>query len=324
MLSLYLTALVAYFKNKKILLSFILIGIVGITLRGLFCVASLSITIYFLENKNIKSWLKWNLLFIPAIALISCWYIYHYTQTGWVFATKSEGWSEQRSFVDVLSSFKNGISIARCFFDLGIFVLSFLSLFYFLKNRKVDKYTLLWLIPALVFSLAFLPFTNPINHRYYLIIYVLMLLPVIQFLSERKRIHTVITTLILLLGHFQIYPVPISNGWDCTLAHISFHECLSDYKSRCDKVWFNETKNTGTVFPVNASLKQTYMLFDTIRMTNVNNKSIDSVQYILFSNVGNDFSDEQIIQLRSWIPFYQVKHGLVELILYQNPKISFK
>ena len=52
LLSLYLAALVSYLNNKKILFSFILIGIVGITLRGLFCLAALSATIYFLENRK--------------------------------------------------------------------------------------------------------------------------------------------------------------------------------------------------------------------------------------------------------------------------------
>jgi hypothetical protein len=324
LLSLYLAALVAFFKNKKILFSFILIGIVGITLRGLFCLAALSATIYFLENRNIKSWFKWNLYFVPALVIIAFWYIYHYTQTGWFFATPSEGWSEQRGFVDGFGLFKNGVSIARSFFDLGIVLLFFLSLFYFIQKRKLGAFTLLWLIPAILFSIAFLPFTNPINHRYFLVVYVLMLFPVIQFLSNRRIVYTVLTASILLLGHLQIYPVPISNGWDCTLAYTSYHKCMDDFNRTCEKVWFDERKNTATVFPMNASMKQTDLKSDSYKMANINGKSIDEIDYVLFSNVGNDFSEEQIIQLKSWIQFYQVKNGLVEVILYQNPEISFK
>lgn len=349
LLSLYLAALVSYLNNKKILFSFILIGIVGITLRGLFCLVALSSTIFFISNNiksssnelngadrhpelvsgsinkmNFKSWFKWNVYFVPALVIIASWYSYHYTQTGWFFATPSEGWSEQRGFVDGFGLFKNGVSIARSFFDLGIVLLSFLSLFYFLQKRKLDTFTLLWLIPAILFSISFLPFTNPINHRYFLVVYVLMLFPVIQFLSNRRIVYTVLTTCILLLGHLQIYPVPISNGWDCTLAYTSYHKCIDDFNRTCEKVWFDERKNTATVFPMNASLKQTDLKSDSYKMENINGKSIDEVDYVLFSNVGNDFSDEQIFQLKSWIQFYQVKHGLVEVILYQNPEISFK
>lgn len=318
LMSLYLTALVSYFKDKKILFALILIGIVGITLRGLFCLAALSITIYFLENRNIKFWFKWNLYFVPAIILISSWYIYHYTQTGWFFATKSEGWSEQRGFVKALGLFKNGISIARCFFDLGIFILSFLSLFYLIKNKKVDKFTLLWLIPSIIFSLSFLLFTNPINHRYFLIVYVLMLIPVIQFLSERKIIFTVFTTLILLLGHFQIYPVPVSNGWDCTLQYRNYTQLKDEFELYLIKT--NIIRDSiGTVFPMNTSLLQTKMVYSNKRMINVNGKSIDSIQYLLFSNIGNDFSDEHINTIKSWKVLYHTKSGLVQMILYENP-----
>ena len=67
------------------------------------------------------------------------------------------------------------------------------------------------------------------------------------------------------------------------------------------------------------------MLDDTLRLINVNTKSIDSISSILYSNVGNDFSDEQIKQLKKWNTHATFKHGLVEIILlYQNPKNNSK
>ena len=321
LLSLYLAALVSYFNKNKILFVFLILGIVGISLRGLFCVASLSVTIFFLENKQFKTWFKWNLMFVPAIILIAVWYMYHYTQTGWLFATKAEGWSEQRGLADAMGLLKNGFSIARCFFDLGILILTSLSVFYFIQKRKLDKYTLLWLIPAIVFSIAFLPFTNPINHRYFLIVYVMMLFPVIQFLSERKRIYIVFTTLILLLGHFQIYPVPISNGWDCTLEYTSYSYLRNEYLNSFKVNSFINISQTGTVFPMNASLFQTNMKNDTVKLMNINGKSIDSIPRILFSNIGNDFSNEQIEQLQKWDTIYRSQEGLVYLVLLANPQI---
>lgn len=320
LLSLYLAALVSYFKNRKILFSIVLIGMLGVSLRGLFCVVSLSVTIYFLQRRNFTSWFKWNVLLVPSIVLAVSWYLYHYSQTGWLFATKAEGWTKQRGLADAMGLFKNGISIARCFFDLGIVILSFLSLFYFLQNKKVDNYTLLWLIPAIIFSIAFLPFTNPINHRYFLIVYVLMLLPVIQFLSNRRILYSVLAVFILLLGHLQIYPVPISNGWDCTLAHISYFKCREKTNFLLEHHTRFINKRIGTVFPMNTSLYQTNMIIDSATILNVNGKSIDSIQYVLFSNIGNDFSNEQIKTLKSWKEQYNIKSGLVNMILYQNPK----
>ncbi len=323
-LSLYLAALSAYLKNYKMVFAFVVFGMLGITLRGLFCVASLSATIFFTENKQFKAWFRWNVLFAPAIVIAFAWYIYHYTQTGWLFATKAEAWTEQRGLADAMGLLKNGFSITRCFFDLGIFILTSLSLFYVVQKRKADTYTLLWLIPAMIFSVSFLPFTNPINHRYFLIVYVLMLFPVLLFLAERKRVYTVFTTLILLLGHFQIYPVPISNGWDCTLAHLSYLKDKKTMLAFYDNFKQLNKNNIGTVFPMNASLYQTDMLDDTVRMFNVNGKSIDSVPYILYSNVGNDFSDKQIKELEKWTP-RTIRGGvLTQMILFENPALSSK
>ena len=323
LLSLYLAAFVAFLKDKKILFSFLLIGIVGISLRGLFCLISLSITIYFLLKKDIKSWMNWSFYFVPSILIIAVWYVYHYTQTGWFLSTNATGWSQQRGFVNTVGFLKNSLSIARCFSDLGIVILSLLSLYYFIQKKKIDNFILIALIPIIIFSISFLPYSNPINHRYFLIVYVLMIPIVIQFLSNKKLILSVLTILVLWFGNLQIYPVPISNGWDCTLAHLSYFKCEDDFNKICDKVWLDKIKDIGTVFPMNASLYQTKMHFDTIKKINVHEKKLDSTQMVLFSNIGNDFSDEQIIELKNWPILYQTKHGVVELILYDNPKNIF-
>ncbi len=320
LLSLYLLALILILKNKKILFALVIISIVGISLRGLFCALSLSITIFFLEKRNLKSWIKWNLYFIPAVIIIAFWLYYHNMQTGWFLSTNADGWREQRGFVNAFGLFKNGISIARSFFDLGIAILSLLSLFYLFEKKKIDQYTFLWLIPFVIFSISFLPFTNPINHRYFLIVFVLMLFPVIQFLSKRRNIFAVFTIIVLWIGHFLIYPIPISNGWDCTLQHLSYNDCMNDFYIMNNREKFIDRTKIGSVFPMNTSLYQTNMFDDTIKMINVNGKSIDSISFILFSNVGNDFSDEQIEQVRKWNKVVSFKHGLVFMTLYQNPK----
>lgn len=320
LLSLYLAALVAFLKNKKILLTVILIGIAGISLRGLFCLISLSITFYFLLKKDKKNWLNWNLYFVPAIMIISIWYVYHYTQTGWLLSTNASGWSNQRGLASAFGFLKNGFSIARCFFDLGVFILGILSLIYLIKNKKIDTFILFVLIPFLVFSPAFLPFKNPINHRYFLIVYVLMLPIAIQFLSDKNMIFSITAVIILWLGNLQIYPVPISNAWDCTLQCLNYNACMNDFYFMYNREKFVDRTKIGSVFPMITSLHQTEMTKDTLRLINVNNQSIDSVANILYCNVGNDFSDDQINQLKNWIIAAQFKHGLVKMILYCKPK----
>jgi hypothetical protein len=321
LLSLYLAALAAFFNNKKWWFAIVMIAIAIISLRGLFCIISISVTIYFLLKKDFKSWLNWNLYFVPAIIIAVVWYVYHYTQTGWFLSTNASGWSNQRGFVDAIGFLKNGFSIARCFFDLGIVILTLLTLFYLVKKKKTDVFILMMLIPFVVFSVLFFPFSNPINHRYFLIVYVLMLLPVLTFLKEKKIIISVLTILILWLGNLQIYPVPISNGWDCTLQFLSYNSCMEDFYFVNNREKFIDRTKIGSVFPMLTSLYQTHLSDDTLRLINVNNRSIDSIPFILYSNVGNDFSDEQIRQLSKWDKSVKFHHGLVEMtLLYRNPK----
>lgn len=323
LLSLYLAALVAYFDQKKVLFSILLIILLGVSMRGLFCLIALSSTIFFIEKNKIISWLKWNLYMLPSVVFIIIWYAYHYQQTGWLFATNAEGWAQQRSFVDIKGLLKNGFSIARCFIDYGIIILSLISIFYWINSKKINQFTILWLVPFVLFTIGFLPFSNPINHRYFLIIYTLMLFPVVQFLSIRKTIFSFCTIGILLIGHFLIYPVPISNGWDCTLLHTSYSINRNKMIKSIDKNKIDRTQ-IGTVFPMNTSLYQTDMTKDTTRMINIHGKDIQLSKYVLYSNVCNDFSDEQLLALKKWNPLLVKHFGMTNFILFENPTFYSK
>ncbi len=320
LLSMYLLALVSILEGKKRLFVFASVIIAGVSIRGLFCLTALSITIYFLVNRDLKKWMQWNILFFPACLMALMWYYYHFNMTGWVFATHSQEWTAQRGIVGLGGIIRNVFSVGRAMFDYGVIIVSILSMFYWIKVRKPDKYWMLWVIPFAVFSLLLLPFSNPVNHRYFLIVYVLMLPSVILFLSDKKIIFTILTFLLLLIGNFQIYPSSISNGWDCTLAHLSYHRCMDKFINDCDRNKFTDKKQIGTVFPMNVSTYQYRMDDNRDRLINVNGLAIDTVTYVLYSNVGNDFSDEQLQLLKSWEAVWRCKNGLVEFELLKNPQ----
>jgi len=324
LLSLYLSALVAYFKNKKFYFMFILIGMMSITLRGVFGAFALSITIYFLEDRKIKNWFNWNLFLLPGFILFIAWSFFHFKNTGWYFSTNSTAWANQRGIVDVNGFIKNILSIVRCYIDMGIIVLSVCFFWSFLKFKISNKLFIISFVPLIFFSISFLPFTNPINHRYFLIVYVLMLLPILLLLKEIKFVYKKIIVFLLVLGHFQIYPIPISNAWDCTLTYISYAKCMDDFYLHNSKYLKINSNKIGSVFPMVTSLKQTHLLEDTTRLVSVHAQSIDLIPYVLFSNIGNDFSDEQIQQLKNWNVVSQYNSYPIELILYQNPKIPSK
>ncbi len=329
LLSLYLAAINAIIQNKKLWFSCLLIGIIGVSLRGLFILVSLCISIYFLLKqatndtslKNIYSkWIQWNLYFIPSILLLTAWYSYHYSQTGWLFSTNADGWNGQRNIVDFYGFIKNCFSVFRCFFDLGIFILSCCVFIYSIKKRQLDIFLLLPLIPFLIFTIGFLPFTNPINHRYYLIVYVCMIPIVVKLLSEVKYIVRYVVVILLWMANLQLYPVPISNAWDCTLAHLSFYKLQNKYSDLIHHHTQFKDKKVGTVFPMHVSHQQLDFSDDTLDINNIHGKAIDDYDYILFSNVGNDFSDEQLDKIQKWHIQSKQKSGMIEYILYENIK----
>ncbi|MCB0506826.1 MAG: hypothetical protein R2739_10100 [Chitinophagales bacterium] len=318
MLSLYLAALVAYFKQRKFLLTLFSILLVSVSLRGSIALAALSASIFFLEKQNIKSWLKWNVCFLPAIFFLIVWLIYHYVETGWLISTPSENWITQRGFADANQLVINVVSIVRCFVDVGVVVLSLLCLFYFIKYKKINSVFLICIVPFVLFSISFLPFQNPIAHRYYLIVYVLMLIPILSWLKNKSVLYGIIIACLLILGNFQIYPAPISNAWDCTMTYLSYQKCMNAFNQE------NKIKKTeiASVFPMMCSEQQTLLNSDSTRLIDIQGKTLDSIPYVLYSNVGNDFSDEQFHQLKKWEKLQEWKHGFVYFILYKNPTIK--
>ena len=80
----------------------------------------------------------------------------------------------------------------------------------------------------------------------------------------------------------------------------------------------------GTVFPMNTSLYQTDMTKDTTRMINIHGKDIQLSKYVLYSNVCNDFSDEQLLASKKWNPLLVKHFGMTNFILFENPTFYSK
>lgn len=323
LLSAYLFGLNAYVRKRRWLLMLAALLLVAVSLRGVVLLAALSVTGFFLQRRHFRAWWQMQWHFLPAVLWMAVWYTYHYLQTGWWLSTPAEGWSAHRGLVGGAGWLKNLVSIARAMLDLGALWLSGGALLYIFRKKRLDKMTLLWLVPAVLLSLSFLPFSNPINHRYYLVVLVAMIPALVLWLSHQHKLTSVVVVLLVLCGHIQLYPGTISNGWDCTLAHADYFPLrrqLEDFLSTntIDK------SEIGTVFPMNNSLRQSHMDTDSVRMRNIHGETMDSLPYILYSNIGNDFSDEQVAALQHWPVSWKGEKGMVRLVLYQNPLIINK
>lgn len=314
LLTLYLLALLFYLEGRRGLFALALVMLAGITGRGLFAIGALGFTALSWHRASFRKWLP---ACIPALGVYAGWYTYHDLQTGYIFAPDN-GWSEHRGLASAQQVFRNLVSIARTQFDLGIVVLFAANIAVYVRHRDMALRYWIWMIPLLVFSAAFIFLTNPVNHRYYLVVYVLMLIPVLRALEDRPLYQSVLLVIVLACGHFQIYPKGISNGWDCTLAHRPYHRLKKEALAFAEKQGLVR-QDAGSVFPMVTSPRQDAFSGDPVRLVNVHGEPVDSVPYVLYSNVGNDFSDEQLAALKRWRVLYTRHRGVVEMTWYENP-----
>jgi hypothetical protein len=117
----------------------------------------------------------------------------------------------------------------------------------------------------------------------------------------------------LLTGHFWIYPDSVAKGWDATLAHVPYFEL------RRDATAFLDEKN----IPLE-TVGSDYPNLAPFSVTDLNNdprsfkpKDLQTDRYVLYSNIFNGFSDEELANLQThWQVVKSWKKGQVKMIVY--------
>ncbi len=315
-------------KNWQIQLGTLLIGF--ISLRGIFMIPSLILFYYFKKNINRNNFKILTVnslkLFLPPIFLIFAYLTFHFQQTGWWIFTPNDAWSDGRKIVNISQFFRNiGISIWRLI-DFGrvlgvvvFLIFAFLSL---KKRSKLSKESqdfiflgisiLVILLPALCIS------TNPIGHRYWIIfqfIFVIITISIVTNYQKNNKIIFLILSLVIatqISGNFWIYPRGIAMGWDSTLAHLPYYELRRQVQA--DLRDFPHP--IGSSFP-NLSSEKYFSLGKN--ETTWRNKNLDTDEWILYSNVCNDFSDEELQKLDSeWSVQQNWTSENISFVLYQK------
>lgn len=146
-----------------------------------------------------------------------------------------------------------------------------------------------------------------------------MLLPTIHILSNLKFRYSILSILILFSSHFQIYNHNISNGWDCTLAHFPNFEMRYQLSKFLTTIPIGK-EMIATKFPLIASEEQMYWYGENTKYAEIHD--INTHQYILYSNISNDFSKDEIEVLNNFKIIWSEKSSFCEMILYKNPKIE--
>ena len=337
----YLTALngIIYRKRGLMCLAFCLMafvnirGIIGVML--IFCCDWIYLLSTAKQKQQTINWFTSCVYiakpYILPTLLVLCWYYYHYIHTGFTVFNENSGWAHAYTYVDAKGFLRNiGIIIWR-FLDFGrVFLwllLGFLGMLW-LKKRTVISYKQ---IQLLLFSslplLVYIPMigyrTIPILHRYFIVFFLLfslLLVSLLPLLVQKWKQHLSITFVVLALlsGHLWVYPDHIAQGWDASLACLPYFEQQQKMLNYIEKEAI-PFEQVATVFPAYKPLKYSRINNDMRQLAAKDKKPLREHPYVLYSNVMNDFSDEELLDLKNNWEIIQAYDGItVYSRLYKN------
>ncbi len=112
------------------------------------------------------------------------------------------------------------------------------------------------------------------------------------FSSEiiQKRWITSLLCIGLLSGHLWVYPSHISQGWDASLAHLHYYDLREKMLADMDSLHI-PIPEVACVYPNNSEQRYMNLSNDTTK-----HSAFDHTlsKYVLYSNVYNDYTDEDV------------------------------
>ncbi len=174
------------------------------------------------------------------------------------------------------------------------------------KQRKTVflKKCIFLLLYTLIFMLYLVtvPFKGLTGHRYYIPIYfsaILSLFLLFSHWTAKESIKKILLVFVLfnfIAGYFWVYPVQIAQGWDSSPAYLPFikqEKALEDYI----KAQGLDKNKIGADFPLLSAGDYLFLNNDSSHFKAYDLKT-DSL--IVFSNVFNNFSDREIVEIQQW------------------------
>ena len=338
-------------KSQVILLVLCSLGMSMVSFRGILALAPLSLTglgisVLSAERCSFRNTLITQFrtflpiflkAFLPVTILVLAWWSWHYHFAGWIFSPPLETFGEHRQMAGMGGMlFNTGIFGWRLLDNgrawLWLFALTATAVFWNKEARlKVKDFQiplLIFALPIGFFALFFLPFTNPIGHRYLMIGFLLFALMAALLLSRvsNKKIQNLIFSSLclgLITGHLWVYPDTIAKGWDATLAHLPYHSLRAEMIKDIQQDPELELTGICSRFP-NVSGQLYSNLLPTDQTENYwkfkDSEALDSCDFMVQSNIFNGFSDAELQELKtSWILKKEFHRWPVYIRLYEKP-----
>lgn len=268
--------------------------------------------------------------YIPGGVMAATFLLWHLGVAGWTGFHPASPWASAFQQTDLTGMARNMLVTGWRWLDFGRVGLWILFGWLLWLNRArirslieenrewflLTGCLLLFLTPSAII------YRNLSAHRYFLPVFFSFSLLVVAILAastviseQKKRIIALLAALVLLSGHYWIYPFGISNDWDCTLVHREFHALRRDAVS-----WLNNSgadfSEVGTEFPVLNSGEMTELNGDKRMFSEyIPGKS----RWVLISNISNDFSQETERNLAESTELAWEKHaGHVWIKIYRT------
>jgi len=302
------------FLKKEFLFSFAVLCLFLISSRGVVLALVLLITDLLVEfqfigiKKQITLWFRKSFKYIPAFFVFVVYQLYHYEVAGWIFSHENSPWIENRNTNNLGGAIYNlGIltwrmlDFGRIFILIILFTLLLKKRKLIQKDREIRSLLIVLGIAFALFILLFMRYKYLTAHRYLLPIYFLVTIftgyLIVEYVKSKRLKYIIFVFLFigLLTGNFWVYPNKISQGWDSTLAHLPYYSLQTEMLNYLDKEDIN-INEVGAEFPALAE-QQIIMLNENTNSFKAKEVGID--RYVIFTNINNDFSDDEMDSLES-------------------------
>lgn len=238
------------------------------------------------------------------------WLLAHREAVGWMLSPPESTYGGHRKFAGLGAVVHNAGILVWRLIDHGRVLLWLVLLVLAWRLWRGGRWTREFsavlgfaLAPVLSIGLLFVLFTNPIGHRYFISVYALLGLALVWALWqwEQVRLRKVVALLVglcLVSGHAWVYPDHIAKGWDATLAHLPYHGLR-----KAAVTWLAENgiarHDVCTDFPaISAEASLDPAAVDTA-MFRSKEAGLASCRYVLYTNVSNGFSDEELAAFKA-------------------------
>lgn len=322
-----------FIRKNRLLYSLAITGVLFCNLRGMLLISGFflfDVASYYYQNRSFKKIYKLAYPYILPIVCFALFLNYQYGILGWIIKSpSSEG---HRDLVGLKQFVINIASLIRAFADYGRFwflIILFTCIGIVIKHKKeISKETkelmLFWSCLFITNVSVMLLSSNPIGHRYFMILYLVSLLVFVNLLfTIIPKVEVIYmaffsSVVMLLTGHFWIYPKSISQAWDSSLAYLNYFEMkekmkeyVIDHQIPLDSIG-TKTRNVTSYYEY---------LREEEDMNYVGDAAVESYPYYVFSNIENETKDDEIFVLENeWILIQEYQKKGIFVRLYKSPK----